>query len=94
MLAAHHRKQIANHTGKLKGEPIHPALYSVVNENEEVRATTWCLTKAMPFVQGLYKGIEKGLREHGHQPTQVVYCDQPQGMFYYVFFSHCSQAKF
>ncbi|KAJ7738044.1 hypothetical protein DFH07DRAFT_944113 [Mycena maculata] len=52
------KKQIANHTGKLKGEPIHPALYSVVNENEEVRATTWCLTKAMPFVQGLYKGIE------------------------------------
>ena len=52
-----------------------------MNEREEVQATNLCLTKAMPFVQGLYEGIEKGLREHGHRPTQVVYCDQPQGMF-------------
>ncbi|KAJ7222646.1 hypothetical protein C8J57DRAFT_1482271 [Mycena rebaudengoi] len=77
-LAGDHTFWIVNHTGKLKGEPIHSALYSVMNENEEVRATTMCLTKAMPFVQGLYEGIEKGLREHGHEPTQVVCCDQPQ----------------
>ncbi|KAF8163895.1 hypothetical protein K438DRAFT_1942002 [Mycena galopus ATCC 62051] len=83
-LAGDHTFWIVNHTGKLKGEPIHSALYSVMNENEEVRATTMCLTKAMPFVQGLYEGIEKGLREHGHEPTQVVYCNQPQGMFHYM----------
>ncbi|KAF7363971.1 hypothetical protein MSAN_01055600 [Mycena sanguinolenta] len=84
-LAGDHTFWTVNHTGKLKGEPVHTALYSVVNEYEEVRATTLCLTKAMPFVQGLYEGIEKGLKEHGHKPTQVVYCDQPQGKSWFSF---------
>ncbi|KAF7371680.1 hypothetical protein MVEN_00024200 [Mycena venus] len=69
---------VVNHTGRLKGEPVHTALYSVINEREEVQVTTLCLTKSMYFVEGMLMGIEKGLREHGHKPTQVVYCDQPQ----------------
>jgi hypothetical protein len=38
----------------------------------------------MFFLEGLYQGIEKGLKEHGHKATQVIYCDQPQGEFSFV----------
>jgi hypothetical protein len=38
----------------------------------------------MFFLEGLYQGIEKGLKEHGHKATQVMYCDQPQGEFSFV----------
>ncbi|KAF8188822.1 hypothetical protein K438DRAFT_1764080 [Mycena galopus ATCC 62051] len=77
-LANDHTFWVVEHTGKLKGESVHTALHSVVNEWEEVRSTILCLTKSMTFVEGTHQGIEQGLKEHGHKPTQVVYSDQPQ----------------
>ncbi|KIK54977.1 hypothetical protein GYMLUDRAFT_1021476 [Collybiopsis luxurians FD-317 M1] len=77
-LAGDHTFWIMKHMGGLKGEPLHTALYSVVNEWEQVRAQSFCLTKSLSFVQGMYERLREGLRAHGHPPTRVIYCDQPQ----------------
>ena len=64
--------------GGLKGQPIHSAAYTVVNQLEEIRGHSMTLTKSMAFVQDMLKGIETGLKANNHPPTELFYTDQPQ----------------
>ncbi|THU78917.1 hypothetical protein K435DRAFT_876103 [Dendrothele bispora CBS 962.96] len=54
-------------------------MYSVVNEFEECRAQALTLTKSLSLVKDLYSGIEKGLKEHGHSQTKLMYTDNASG---------------
>ena len=33
------------------------------------------LTKSLSYVEGCYKGVENGLKAHGHKPTELMYTD-------------------
>ncbi|KAJ3821689.1 hypothetical protein F5880DRAFT_1485618, partial [Lentinula raphanica] len=77
-LSGDHTFWIVKHMGGFKGVPMNTAVYSCVNEFEEVRGQALCLTKSLSFVRGMYDGIAKGLAAHGHGPTRIIYCDQPQ----------------
>ncbi|KAJ3842724.1 hypothetical protein F5878DRAFT_697092 [Lentinula raphanica] len=77
-LSGDHTFWIVKHMGGFKGVPMNTAVYSCVNEFEEVRGQALCLTKSLSFVRGMYDGIAKGLQAHGHGPTRIIYCDQPQ----------------
>lgn len=65
---------------RLGGEPTHTAFYTVLNEFEEIRGQGLTLTKSLAFVHDLYGGIAKGLEEHGHPPTSLMYTDHATGM--------------
>ncbi|KAJ7823132.1 hypothetical protein B0H14DRAFT_3146115 [Mycena olivaceomarginata] len=66
------------YAGGLKGQPIFTAAYTVVNEFEEVRAHSLTSTKSLSFVKDLLEGIQQGLKDSNHPPTQIVYTDSPQ----------------
>jgi hypothetical protein len=63
----------------MKGVPINEALYSTLNQFEETRSTAMTPTKSLSYVCGVYQGIKKSLEVTCQPPTQVFYCDQPQG---------------
>jgi hypothetical protein len=63
----------------MKGVPIHEALYSTINEYEEARSSAMVPTKALSYVSEVYKGIKTSLEKTEQEPTQVIYCDQPEG---------------
>ena len=37
-------------------------------------------TKALSYVSEVYKGIKTSLEKTEQEPTQVIYCDQPEGV--------------
>ena len=65
--------------GGMKGVPIHEALYSTINEYEEAHSSAMVPTKALSYVSEVYKGIKTSLEKTEQEPTQVIYCDQPEG---------------
>ncbi|KAF7304332.1 hypothetical protein HMN09_00835000 [Mycena chlorophos] len=70
---------IVDHQGRLPGgERIHEAMYSAVNENEEVRAYALTLTQSFPPLTGFYQRMQTELVRHGHKPTQLMYTDRPK----------------
>jgi len=73
------RLQVIKKMGGLKGVPIHEALYSTINEYEEARSLAMVPTKALSYVSEVYKGIKTSLEKTEQEPTQVIYCDQPEG---------------
>ncbi|KAJ3718540.1 hypothetical protein C8R42DRAFT_644315 [Lentinula raphanica] len=62
---------------RLKSEPIFSALFSLVNEWEEIRTQAMGLTKGFSVLPEMFKQVQQGLEEHGHQPTNIYYCDNP-----------------
>ncbi|KAJ3771035.1 hypothetical protein FB446DRAFT_789987 [Lentinula raphanica] len=76
-LAGDHTFRIMKAMARLKSEPIFSALFSLVNEWEEIRAQAMGLTKGFSILPEMFKQVQKGLEEHGHQPTNIYYCDNP-----------------
>ncbi|KAJ7195718.1 hypothetical protein B0H12DRAFT_1169101 [Mycena haematopus] len=60
------------------GEPIHSAMYSTVNTDEEVRAYAFTLTQSFPPLREVYERMQIELRRHGHSQTQLMYTDNPR----------------
>ncbi|KAG7089394.1 hypothetical protein E1B28_011082 [Marasmius oreades] len=75
---ADHTFKVMIHMAKIKGEPMHRALYTIVNEWEQVRGRAACLTKSLSYVDEHWTSIEQGLREHGHPTTEFVWTDAPK----------------
>jgi hypothetical protein len=73
------RLQVIKKMGGMKGVPIHEALYSTINEYEEAHSSAMVPTKALSYVSEVYKGIKTSLEKTEQEPTQVIYCDQPEG---------------
>ncbi|KAK7005521.1 Werner syndrome ATP-dependent helicase [Favolaschia claudopus] len=59
----------------LNGVPTHVALYTVVNEWEEIRGQYLVLTKELAYVEECYKKMMRSLELHGHEPTQLMWSD-------------------
>ncbi|KAJ3722546.1 hypothetical protein C8R42DRAFT_720912 [Lentinula raphanica] len=76
-LAGDHTFRIMKAMARLKSEPIFSSLFSLVNEWEEIRAQAMGLTKGFSILPEMFKQVQIGLEEHGHQPTNVYYCDNP-----------------
>ncbi|KAL0566774.1 hypothetical protein V5O48_015230 [Marasmius crinis-equi] len=76
-LAGDHTFGIMKAMARLKSEPIFGALFSLVNEWEEIRAQAMALTKGFSILPQMFTEVSVGLKEHGHQPTAVYYCDNP-----------------
>ncbi|KAJ3821234.1 hypothetical protein F5880DRAFT_845532 [Lentinula raphanica] len=62
---------------RLKSEPTFAALFSLVNEWEEIRAQAMALTKGFSILPEMFKQVSNGLQEHGHQATALYFCDNP-----------------
>ncbi|KAJ7474233.1 hypothetical protein FB451DRAFT_1398222 [Mycena latifolia] len=73
-----HTFQLLKYMGDLKGEQIFTAAYTVLNEFEEVRGHSLTQTKALGFVADMFDGIQEGLKNSNHPPTQIFYTDSPQ----------------
>ncbi|KAJ7909937.1 hypothetical protein B0H13DRAFT_2272705 [Mycena leptocephala] len=69
---------VVKYMGDLKGQPIFNAAYTIMNEFEEVRAHSLTQTKSLGFVQDVFEGIQEGLKNANHPPTQLFYTDSPQ----------------
>ncbi|KAJ6547247.1 hypothetical protein B0H19DRAFT_1266182 [Mycena capillaripes] len=79
VLKGDHTYKAVDHQGRLPGgEPIHEAMYSLVNEDEEVRAYGLTLTQSFSPLTGLYKHMQIELPRHGYGPTQILYTDNPR----------------
>ncbi|KAL0567504.1 hypothetical protein V5O48_014489 [Marasmius crinis-equi] len=76
-LSGDHTFAIMKAMARLNSEPIFGALFSVVNEWEEICAQALALTKGFSILPDLFKQISVGLKEHGHQATAVYYTDNP-----------------
>ncbi|KIK65907.1 hypothetical protein GYMLUDRAFT_257835 [Collybiopsis luxurians FD-317 M1] len=76
-LAGDHTFRIMKALARLKSEPIFSALFSVINEWEEIWAQAMGLTKGFSVLPEMFEQVKKGLEEHGHQPTNIYYCDNP-----------------
>ncbi|KIK66912.1 hypothetical protein GYMLUDRAFT_55535 [Collybiopsis luxurians FD-317 M1] len=76
-LAGDHTFCIMKALVRLKSEPIFSALFSVINEWEEIQAQAMGLTKGFSVLPEMFEQVKKGLEEHGHQPTNIYYCDNP-----------------
>ncbi|KAJ6465338.1 hypothetical protein C8R45DRAFT_939546 [Mycena sanguinolenta] len=71
----------ADHTYKCclpGGEPIHAAMYSIVNSDEEIRAYAFTLTQSFPPLREVFERMQAELRRHGHSQTQLMYTDNPR----------------
>ncbi|KAL0565231.1 hypothetical protein V5O48_016796 [Marasmius crinis-equi] len=75
---ADHTFKVIVFMAKVMGEPIHRALYTIVNEWEQVRGRAACLTKSLAYVDEHWKAIAQGLEEHGHPATEYVWTDAPK----------------
>ncbi|KAJ6502069.1 hypothetical protein C8R45DRAFT_608315 [Mycena sanguinolenta] len=60
------------------GEPIHAAMYSIVNSYEEVRAYAFTLTQSFPPLREVFERMQTELQRHGHSHTQLMYTDNPR----------------
>ncbi|KAJ6572264.1 hypothetical protein B0H19DRAFT_1065230 [Mycena capillaripes] len=81
VLKGDHTYKAVDHQGRLPGgEPIHEAIdmYSLVNEDEEVRAYGLILTQSFSPLTGLYKHMQIELPRHGYGPTQILHTDNPR----------------
>ncbi|KAF9044693.1 hypothetical protein BDP27DRAFT_1374097 [Rhodocollybia butyracea] len=76
-LAGNHTFRVMKAMARLKSEPTFAALFSLVNEWEEIRAQAMALTKGFSILPEMFKQVSVGLKEHGHQPTALYYCDNP-----------------
>ncbi|KIK58696.1 hypothetical protein GYMLUDRAFT_245792 [Collybiopsis luxurians FD-317 M1] len=76
-LAGDHTFRIMKAMARLKSEPIFSALFTVVNEWEEIRAQAMGLTKGFSILPEMFQQVSTGLKEHAHQPTSLYYCDNP-----------------
>jgi hypothetical protein len=63
----------------LKGEKIFNAAYTALNEDEQLRGHSLTPSKALSYVQDMFEGIQQGLKNMNHPPTQLIYTDSPQG---------------
>ncbi|KAF5366509.1 hypothetical protein D9757_012171 [Collybiopsis confluens] len=76
-LAGDHTFRIMKALARLKSEPIFAALFSLVNEWEEIRKQAMGLTKGLSILPEMFEDVKTGLEEHGHQPTNIYYSDNP-----------------
>ncbi|KAJ7683986.1 hypothetical protein B0H17DRAFT_1137393 [Mycena rosella] len=66
ILKADHTFKTVDHQGRLPGgEPIHTALYNVVNDSEE----------GFSPLQGMYERAQVEFARHAHGPTEAIYTD-------------------
>ncbi|KAJ7920859.1 hypothetical protein B0H13DRAFT_2419578 [Mycena leptocephala] len=75
---ADHTFDVLKHTGRVKGERIFAALYTILNQFEEIRGHSLTFSKLLQFLKEMYDGILQGLIDSGNLPTQVLYTDSPQ----------------
>lgn len=66
----------------MKGEPIFAAVYTLLNEYEEVRGHSLTLDKSLWFVKDMFEGIQQGLKDSNNPPTEILYTDSPQCEFW------------
>jgi hypothetical protein len=59
----------------LNGKPGGSGLYSIVNEDGQVRAMALVQSKSHASISPLWQGVAQGLQEHGHPKTQLIYSD-------------------
>lgn len=64
--------------GVLDGRPGGAGLHTIVNENAEIRGLAMVQAKSYACVQPIFEGIAEGLRQHGHEPTKILYSDDPK----------------
>jgi hypothetical protein len=64
--------------GGVKGERIFTAAYTVLNQDEEVRAHSLTQTKSLAFVKEMFERIVEGLRACNHALPRALYTDSPQ----------------
>ncbi|KAK1232444.1 hypothetical protein PQX77_004420 [Marasmius sp. AFHP31] len=76
-LSGDHTFKVTKSMARLNSEPVFGALFSLVNEWEEIRAQSLTLTKGFSILPEMFKQVSAGLKEHGHQPTSIYYCDNP-----------------
>ena len=66
--------------GGLRGQKIHAAAHTMVNDFEEMRKHALVPSKALEFVEDAFIEVSEGLKQHGHPPCSVVYTDSPQSL--------------
>ncbi|KAF9065365.1 hypothetical protein BDP27DRAFT_1424927 [Rhodocollybia butyracea] len=76
-LAGDHTFRIMKSMARLKSELIFGALFSLVNEWEEICAQAMTLTKGFSILPEMFKQVSTGLVEHSQQSTHLYYCDNP-----------------
>jgi hypothetical protein len=52
----------------------------MLNDLGQTRGMQLVLTKANASIRPMLEGIARGLAEHGHAPTQLVWSDSASGM--------------
>lgn len=70
---------MTKHLARVNGVPVHDALYTLVNEYEEIRGQALTLTKSLSYIQGMISGISEGLKIHGYPPTEYMWTDNAKG---------------
>lgn len=63
------------------GVPMMNALYTVVNEFEQIRSQVLVPSKSFDMVATAYSGIQKGLEQNGLPQTQLQFTDNAVRMF-------------
>ncbi|KAJ7572428.1 hypothetical protein C8J56DRAFT_759951, partial [Mycena floridula] len=75
ILKGDHTFKVAKYISCLSGEPAFEAMYTLVNEWEEIRAQSLTISKSLSVVQDMISDVSKGLEAHGHPPTYQMYTD-------------------
>lgn len=60
---------------KVNGEKQFEALFSVVNELEQIRYQSFVPTKSLEHIRPGLTGISKSLEHHGHRSTSLAFTD-------------------
>ncbi|KAL0956752.1 hypothetical protein HGRIS_002871 [Hohenbuehelia grisea] len=79
ILKGDHTFKITKYMARLGSQPTHTAFYTVLNEDEQIRGQALTLTKSLSLVRDMYAGIERGLKDHGHPPTEYMWTDSAAG---------------
>ena len=56
---------------RMNGVPVMAALYTVMNEFEQIRSQFLVPTKSLNLCTAAYEGINAGLKLHGHADTMT-----------------------
>ncbi|KAJ7204383.1 hypothetical protein GGX14DRAFT_646836 [Mycena pura] len=78
VIKADHTFDFLKYMGGLRGQKIHAAAHTMVNDFEEMRKHALVPSKALEFVEDTFIEVSEGLKQHGHPPCSVVYTDSPQ----------------
>ncbi|KAJ7215023.1 hypothetical protein GGX14DRAFT_696572 [Mycena pura] len=84
VLKADHTFDFLKYMGGLRGQKIHAAAHTMVNEFEEMRKHALVPSKALEYVEDAFIEVSEGLKEHGHPACSVYYSDSPQSELAFI----------